>query len=112
MFKIVQTQTYTWPVNIEFPADGGRTEKAQFDIEFKRLNQTRLNEIRDAIEKGTITDLDLAREVIVSWKGITDESGEVPYSETAREQLLEVPRVATAVVVALFESLSGAKRKN
>lgn len=112
MFKIVQTQTYTWPVSVEFPTDKGRVEKAQFDIEFKRLSQSRLNEIRDAIEKGATTDADLAREVIMGWDGITDESGPVPYSESAREQLLDVPLVASAIVVALFNSIAGAKRKN
>ena len=36
MFKIVQNPTYTWPVTLELPADGGKTEKATFDAEFKR----------------------------------------------------------------------------
>lgn len=112
MFKIVQNPTYTWPVTVEFPADGGRVEKATFDIEFKRLTQTRLNEIRDAIEKGTITDADLAREAIVGWSGITDENGPVPYSEAARDQLLDIPLVAGAIVMAMFGSIAGAKRKN
>lgn len=112
MFKIVQTQTYSWPVSVEFPTDKGRVEKAQFDIEFKRLSQTRLNEIRDSIEKGTTTDIELAREVIMGWDGITDENGPVPYSESAREQLLDVPLVASAIIMALFSSIAGAKRKN
>lgn len=112
MFKIVQTQTYSWPVSVEFPTDKGRVEKAQFDIEFKRLSQSRLNEIRDSIEKGTTTDIELAREVIMGWDGITDENGPVPYSESAREQLLDVPLVASAIIMALFSSIAGAKRKN
>lgn len=112
MFKIVQNPTYTWPVTVEFPSDGGRVEKATFDIEFKRLTQTRLNEIRDAIEKGTITDGDLAREVITGWSGINDDKGPVPYSEAARDQLLDIPLVASAIVMAMFGSIAGAKRKN
>lgn len=112
MFKIAQTATYTWPVSVEFPTDGGRNEKASFDVEYKRLSQTRLNEIRDSIEKGTITDADLAREAITGWSGITDADGPVPYSETARDQLLDIPMVASAIVMALFSSIAGAKRKN
>lgn len=112
MFKIVQNPTYSWPVTVEFPSDGGRVEKATFDVEFKRLSQTRLNEITEAIGKSTITDGDLAREVIVGWSGITDENGAVPYSEAARDQLLDIPLVAGAIVMAMFNSITGAKRKN
>lgn len=112
MFKITQSATYTWPVSIEFPADGGRTEKATFDAQFKRLTQSRLHEIREAIEKGAITDIELAREVLVGWAGIQDEGGEVPYSESARDQMLDIPMVAGAVVMAMFASVTGAKRKN
>lgn len=112
MFKIVQNPTYTWPVTVEFPSDGGRTEKSSFDAEFKRITQSRLNEIRDSIEKGTITDLDLAREVVVGWSGVTEDQGPMPYSEAARDQLLEIPLVAASIVMAFFGSISGAKRKN
>lgn len=112
MFKISKATDYSWPVAIQFPADGGRTEKATFDVRLKRINQTRIQEIRTAIEKGEITDVDLAREVIVGWAGVMGDDGEIPYSESARDTLLEVPMVASAVVVSLFESISGAKRKN
>lgn len=112
MFKIVQEPTYSWPVSVEFPADGGRVEKSTFDIEFKRLTQTRLNEIREAIEKGTTSDVELAREVVVGWSGITDDSGPVPYSDAARDRLLDIPLVAGAIVMTMFSSIAGAKRKN
>lgn len=112
MFKIVTSPTYTWPVTVELPADGGKTEKATFDAEFKRLTQTRVDEIRQAVERGEMRDADLAREAMVGWSGVVDESGPVPYSENAREQLLNIPTVATAIVMALLGSLSGARRKN
>lgn len=112
MFKIVQPTEYTWPISVEFPTDGGRTEKASFDGVFARLTQTRITEIKDLIEKGQITDIDLAREVLIGWSGVVDDSGEVPFSNAAKEKLLDIPKVATAVVVALFESLTGSRRKN
>jgi hypothetical protein len=112
MFKISQNPTYTWPVNVELPTDGGRVEKATFDVEFKRLTQTRLNEIKTAIESNQITDNELAREVMTGWSGITDADGVVPYSEAARDQLLDIPLVSASIVMALFSSIAGAKRKN
>lgn len=112
MFKIVQNPTYTWPVTVELPTDGGKTEKATFDAEFKRLTQSRVDEIRQAVERGEMRDADLAREALVGWSGVVDGDGLVPYSEKARDQLLDIPMVSTAVVMALLGSLSGAKRKN
>lgn len=112
MFKITTSPTYTWPVSVEFPVDGGKTEKATFDAEFRRLTQSRVEEIRSAVERGEMKDTDLAREALVGWTGVVDTDGPVPYSESARDQLLEIPMVATAIVVALLNSLSGARRKN
>lgn len=112
MFKIVQNPTYSWPVTVELPTDGGKTEKATFDAEFKRLTQSRVDEIRQAVERGEMRDADLAREALVGWSGVVDENGQVPYSEKARDQLLDIPMVSTAIVMALLNSLSGARRKN
>ena len=112
MFKITQSPEYTWPVNVDIPADGGRTEKAQFDAKFRRLTQTRIDEIRLAVERGELRDADLAREAMVGWSGVTDDGGEVPYSESARDRLLDIPTVSAAIVMALLGSLSGARRKN
>lgn len=113
MFKIVQNATYTWPVMLELPTDGGKTEKQTFDAEFKRLTQTRVDEIRSAVERGEMRDSELAREAMVGWSGIVDGDGEqVQFSEKSRDQLLDIPQVSGAVVTALLGSMSGAKRKN
>lgn len=113
MFVISQKATYTWPVQVEFPTDGGKTDRQTFDAEFKRMTQTRINEIRALIEKGETTDNDLAREVLVGWEGVNDDGGNaVPFSERSRDQLLDIPLVAAAVVMAWLGSLAGVKRKN
>lgn len=112
MFKIVTSPTYTWPVVVELPTDGGKTEKATFDAEFKRLTQTRVEEIRDAARRGEMGDAELVKEALVGWSGVVDEKGPVPYSESARDQLLDIPTVAASIVLALMDSLSGIRRKN
>lgn len=112
MFKITQATTYTWPVQVELPIDGGRTEKANFDAEFKRLTQSRIDEIRGMIEREEIRDVDLVRETLVGWSGVVDGDGPVPFSSQALDQLLDIPTVASSIVLALFQSLTGAKRKN
>lgn len=113
MFVISQKQTYTWPVTVEFPVDGGKTDRQTFDAEFKRISQTRINEIRTAIELNQTTDTELAREVLVGWEGVNDANGEaVPFTERSRDQLLDVPLVSSAVIFAWLGSLTGVKRKN
>ena len=113
MFVISQKQTYTWPVTVEFPIDGGKIDKQTFDAEFKRMTQTRIHEIRSMIERSEVTDTELAREVLAGWEGVNDGNGEpVPFTERSRDQLLDVPLVASAVVFAWLGSLTGAKRKN
>ena len=113
MFVISQSSSYKWPVSVEFPVDGGKTEKQTFDGEFKRLSQSRIDEVRKAVTDDLITEREFAKEVLVGWSGIVDsESGEVPFSERARDDLLNVPMVSNAIVMAFMNSLSGVKRKN
>jgi hypothetical protein len=112
-FVLKQSDTYAWPVSFDLPVDGGRHQRETFDGQFKRLPQSRILAIGKEIEAGEITDIELAREVLVGWAGVTDDAAkEIPFSQKALEQLLDVPMLATAIVTAYFESLKGAKRKN
>jgi hypothetical protein len=88
-------------------------QRQTFDGEFRRLSQSRITEIGAQIKTEEITDADLAAEVLVGWSGVTDGDGkDVPFSQKALDQMLDIPLLATAVVMAYFESLQGAKRKN
>jgi hypothetical protein len=112
MFKLSQSETYFWPVTVEVPMDGGKFDKQTFDAEFKRLDQTRLKEIYEKAGAGELTDASIAAEVLAGWKSVSDESGDVPFSETSKQKLLNVPLVTGSVVKAFFESIAGSKRKN
>jgi len=121
-FVLKQSATYTWPITLVLPIDGGRREKHTFDGEFRRLPQTRINEIiRQARlqERGKLADdeelqdQDAAKEILAGWINVVDDKGEeVPFSEAALNQLLEIPTVAGQIVRTWFESLEVAKRKN
>lgn len=121
-FVLKQSDSYSWPITLVLPVDGGRREKHTFDGEFKRLPQTRINEIirlarameRGRLEEGEeLQDQDAAREVLVGWSGVVDDDGkEIKFSEASLSQLLEIPTVAAQVVRAWFDSIEVAKRKN
>ena len=60
-----------------------------------------------------MTDQSIADELLVGWAGVVDADGdEVPFTEAAKAQLLDVPMVAGALIGAYFESLVEQKRKN
>jgi hypothetical protein len=124
-FVLKQSDSYTWPVSIKLPANGGKRERQTFDAEFKRLAQSRINEIQREVqlrvkanEKGEdtgegVSDQSIADEILVGWDGIVDGDGEpVPFSNAVKAQLLDVPMMAGALVAAYFESLVEQKRKN
>jgi hypothetical protein len=121
-FKLQQSATYVWPVKIVLPIDGGKRETHTFDATFRRLPQSRINEIiklarlqeRGRLEDDQeLEDQDAAREIMTSWDGVQDDDGKaIPFSEGALTQLLEIPTVAGQIVKAWFGSLAEAKRKN
>ena len=124
-FVLKQSDSYTWPVSIKLPANGGKRERQTFDAEFKRLAQSRINEIQAEVQRrvkaaeagedvqGSISDVSLADEILVGWEDVNDGDGEaVPFSKAAKAQLLEVPMLASAIIEAYFESLVEQKRKN
>jgi len=124
-FVLKQSDTYSWPVVIRLPADGGKREKASFDAVFRRLPQSRINEIQklvqaqlkaaqdgETLENG-VTDQGIADEILAGWSGVVDGDGDpVPFTEATKAQLLDVPLLASALIEIYFESLQEQKRKN
>lgn len=117
-FILKQSTSYSWPVSFDVPIDGGRHERQTFDGEFKRLPQSKIGPM--VAELGKLEDLgeldritEIASDVLIGWSGINDDDGkEMPFSQKALEQLLEVPFLAVAVLKAYMDSIKGAKRKN
>jgi len=117
-FVLKQSDTYVWPVTFDVPVDGGRHERQTFDGEFKRLPQSKIGPMVAELQKlEDLGDLErfteIAADLLVGWSGINDDNGkEVPFSQKALEQLLEVPFLAVSVLKAYMDSIKGAKRKN
>lgn len=112
MFKIADKNTYRWPVTVHIPQDGGKFTKATFDAEFQALPQNELDQIvRDAVAGDP--DASVAARCLCGWKGVQDaDDTELPYSDGAKDRLLNITYVRAAVVQAYFESIGGARRKN
>lgn len=116
MFKLSQPTSFFWPITVEIPK-GGKFEKHTFDAEFRLLEVDELNELTERFSGLSSDDEDKSKEairqILVGWKGVVDDDGEVPFSETSVEQLLKIPQARVALLRGFRAAMSGeAKRKN
>lgn len=113
--KLGQPRSYKWPVEWTIPADDGRHQKIGFDAEFKRLAQTRIDEIyKSATGGGAISDEELVGEVLVGWgTNVLDENDQpLAFTPANIAAVLDIQGARAATVRAFFDSLTGAKEKN
>jgi hypothetical protein len=124
-FILEQSPTFSWPITIRERQDGGRYRTHTFDAIFKRLPQSRMDEIvleyqrikSWAAKDEVISELPtraIASEILAGWSGIfePDNTTQVPYSEEAKAQLLEIETVADVLVATFIDSAEKAKAKN
>lgn len=102
--KINQSGTFRWPVSVSIPKDGGGFDKATFDAVFKRSSRTEVEELGNKVMAGELSGLEAVKSILVGWHGVVDGDQEVPFSETNRDRVLDIPGVA----VALFRSFTDA----
>lgn len=111
--KINTSGTFFWPVTVSLPADGGTFEKATFDAEFKRMKVSEVEAMVGRVYTGELAGVAAVRTFWVGWRGIVDDGADVPFSEGALQQVLDIPGVANAVFEAFKEAMSGkARAKN
>lgn len=113
MFRLVQNDSFTWPIRVDIPVDGGRFESATFDAVFKKVPQSRIKDLQKQIAKDGFDDTAMCREILIGWSGIVDEDGEeVPFSQSNRDRLLDTIGLSSAIVMQFFEALRGNRAKN
>ena len=113
MFKIQEQRTVTWPVQVRIPADGGRFEKADFQVEFALLDQARIDEILNTEDRSTSMDVAFLREVVTGFRDVRREDGnEMAFSAENLGMLLGIPYVRNAMIDAFFSCISGRRRGN
>lgn len=124
-FILEQSHTFSWPITIRETQDGGRYRTHTFEAVFKRLPQSRMDEITleyqriksYAARDEVISELPtraIASEILAGWSGIfePDNTTPVPYSEDGKAKLLEIATVADVLVTTYIESTEKAKAKN
>lgn len=127
-FVLQTSGSYRWPMVFDMPIDGGRYRRETLELEFRRLPQSRVEEItavevdlQHAIRTGADNMRELmgtarihASEIVCGWSGILECDGgdEIPFSKSALDQLLEIPGMASLILQTYQESFPKAKAKN
>jgi hypothetical protein len=118
-----QKEPYRWPLKITLPADDGKRLTESFTGVFAWVSQSRIEEIRRTVrlqsmgigddDQQQIDDITAAKEVMVGWSDVLDDEGdEVPFSDRALDQLLQIPTVAGQIVKQWQQSLEATKKGN
>ncbi len=109
MFKISKKTTFTWPVTVQVPQDGGVFKPYEFIAEFKMQTQS---EIDALLELSKANDKDMLKAVLVGWDQVQDSDGNpLPFSEESLSTLTDITYVRTGLVKSFFEAVSGNKAK-
>lgn len=111
MFKIAQSPSYKYKVNVETNGANGQKEKSSFNVQFKRLKQTEITDLAAQIEHMSFEDL--MDKVLVGWDGLVGSDNEVlEFNDANRVALFEIPEARFAVRDAFWESVRLGKQKN
>ena len=110
MFIIEKSGSYTWPVVIKTPTDGGKLEESTFKASFRRFSsQEKLKSLCEQLSDAKA----FCRDVLTGWDDIS-MNGTDPFVFTPEnmEKLLDVPFVAAAIATAFMESVVAGREKN
>lgn len=107
-FKLKQKSTFTWPVKVQIPVDGGTYDVGTFDAEFRRLPRSEVESLSAQVFNSEITGIEAVKRILVGWSGVVDDGQDVPYSEARRDELLEIAGVGVVLFRAFTEANNGA----
>lgn len=101
---------FWYPVTVSIVDADGAAVKHEFEGRFLRCGQAEM----DRRLRESKNDVELARGVLVDWRGVQDGSGSpIPFTEEARDAHLDVAPVGAAVARAWLEAHSPeGRRKN
>lgn len=116
MFKIKESQTFTWPVKAKVPEDG-KYKTVQFMATFNILSSERMAALAKGDEDGDVLtgSLRILREALVSFDGIDVEDAEgnlLTEDEERNDLILRYPFFVSALSDAYAAGVAGYRAKN
>lgn len=113
-FKLAMAPTFGVRVTVEMLNERGAIEKSTFLAQFRRYKVEDFERLKERwLSEGKDDPVWLGREVLVGWKDLETEDGQVAeYDEANKELLLSIPPAAAAVQQAFLENVVKAREKN
>lgn len=104
--------TYTWPVPVWLPVDGGKRQRQEFTATFKRFKRGEEPLVGDELEDDD-DGVETFKKFLAGWSGIKDDDGnEIQFSDETLREFLKVPVFVSAVTTAFQNSVNQAREKN
>lgn len=95
-------KTFSWPVPVEEPTDGGTFTTSTFDATFRRVGRAEFARLSN---KG---DMPLLKAILTGWDGIDDESGTpIPFTQETMKEFADDPYWMRAVLKAYTATFDG-----
>lgn len=111
-FKLTQSPTFWAAIEAEFAAEKGGKQAARFEAKFKRLSIDELSVLQERIRNEQMTDAQVARAIVVDWRGIeADDGSAAEFNSDNLDRLLNLG-FGSAIALAFFATLPKAKAKN
>ncbi|MBK6742527.1 MAG: hypothetical protein IPG66_05920 [Hydrogenophilales bacterium] len=105
MFRLGQSNQFSYPVNVEIVGDNGARKTHTFTGIFKRIDRDEFDGIVDQVRSGDMKDRDVVDRVLLGWKDVQDADGnDLPYDETGKAELFSVLPVVPAIASAFLEA--------
>lgn len=98
----------TWPVKVDVPVDGGKTESQEFTALFRMLGQDEIDKLAAQGDEAFI------RGTLVDWGAdVKDPDGNpVSFREQPLVAMIRRPYIRKALIRAYYEMAGGVVRKN
>jgi len=109
MFVIQKHDTpINWPVVVEVPVDGGKTDRQEFTAQFVMLGKDEIDAL--AIQG----DAAFIRGVLVGWgEDVKDPDGKaIKFGKKPLAEMTRRPYICRALISAYYEMAGGVVRKN
>lgn len=103
MFKLANKNLVWWPVTIDVPVDGGKTQPFEIEVLFDLMTKAAAREAASGEQVAAVV-----APRVIDWRNVADDSGTpLPCTSANVAAMFELPYVERAIVGALVQASSG-----
>lgn len=114
MLVISKKPTYTYPITLAVPADGGEVKDVVFTIIFHRLGESALQALQKDIEEKGLTNGEFLKTVVAGWGNdvMDDDKKPLPFNTENLDALLDMEGAVPVLMTSFNKSRLEVSEKN